>query len=119
MTNEQVKRYYYRFCRWQLSGPHYVNCHQDSVQHCHNCGTEFADNFCPRCGQRAEVGRVGWNSLSYNENDPSKDIILMEPNLTLITSTRRNLKSLRFCIFLFAIAKNFFRRIVRGIRKNV
>jgi cbb3-type cytochrome oxidase subunit 3 len=36
------------------------------VQHCHNCGTAFSDNFCPRCGQRAEVGRVGWKSLKEN-----------------------------------------------------
>lgn len=58
-----IKRYYRRFCRWQQAEPHYVNRHEDSVLHCYNCGTEFADNFCPRCGQRAEVGRVGWNSI--------------------------------------------------------
>ena len=57
---------YHRFCRWQQAEPHYVNRHQDIVQHCHNCGTEFRDNFCPRCGQRAEVGRVGWNSIKDN-----------------------------------------------------
>ena len=57
---------YHRFCRWQQAEPHYVNRHQDIVQHCHNCGTEFRDNFCPRCGQRAEVGRVGWNSIREN-----------------------------------------------------
>ena len=58
--------YYHRFSRWQQAEPHYVNRHQDIVQHCHNCGTEFRDNFCPRCGQRAEVGRVGWNSIKDN-----------------------------------------------------
>lgn len=57
---------YHRFRRWQQAEPHYVNRHQDIVQHCHNCGTEFRDNFCPRCGQRAEVGRVGWNSIKDN-----------------------------------------------------
>ena len=57
---------YHRFRRWQQAEPHYVNRHQDTVQHCHNCGTEFRDNFCPRCGQRAEVGRVGWNSIRDN-----------------------------------------------------
>ena len=66
MTKEQIKRYYRHFCRWQQAEPHYVNRHQDSVQNCHNCGTEFADNFCPRCGQRAEVGRVGWKSIKDN-----------------------------------------------------
>ena len=61
-----IKEYYRRFRRWQQSGPHYVNRHEGSVQHCHNCGTEFADNFCPRCGQRAGVGRVGWDSIKEN-----------------------------------------------------
>lgn len=36
------------------------------MRYCHNCGTEFSDNFCPRCGQRAEVGRVGWRSIRDN-----------------------------------------------------
>lgn len=63
MIKEQLIDYYHRFRRWQQEGPHYVNRHPDTVQHCHNCGTEFADNFCPRCGQRAEVGRVGWKSV--------------------------------------------------------
>ena len=66
MSKEQLIAYYHRFCRWQHEVPHYVNRHEDTVQHCHNCGTEFADNFCPRCGQRAEVGRVGWKSLKEN-----------------------------------------------------
>ena len=63
MNQEQIKAYYHRFCRWQQAVPHYVNRHEAEVQHCQNCGTEFADNFCPRCGQRAEVGRVGWKSI--------------------------------------------------------
>ena len=62
---------YHRFSRWQQAEPHYVNRHQDIVQHCHNCGTQFADNFCPRCGQRAEVGRVGWNSIKDNIAPPA------------------------------------------------
>lgn len=62
----ELLAYYHRFCRWQQSVPHYVNRHADTVQHCHNCGNEFADNFCPRCGQRAEMGRVGWNSIKDN-----------------------------------------------------
>ena len=64
---------YHRFSHWQQAEPHYVNRHQDTVQHCHNCGTKFRDNFCPRCGQRAEVGRVGWDSI--RENDLVRDYI--------------------------------------------
>ena len=61
-----ICQYYHRFCRWQQALPHYVNRHEGEVRHCKNCGTEFADNFCPRCGQRAEVGRVGWSSIREN-----------------------------------------------------
>jgi len=63
MNKEQLIQYYHRFCRWQHEVPRYVNRHEGEVRHCHNCGTEFSDNFCPRCGQRAEVGRVGWRSI--------------------------------------------------------
>ena len=58
--------YYRRFCRWQQAVPHYENRHEGEVQHCHNCGNEFNGNFCPICGQRAEVGRVGWQSIKDN-----------------------------------------------------
>ena len=58
-----MKQYYHRFRRWQQAVPHYVNRHEAEVQHCHNCGTAFDGNFCPICGQRAEVGRVGWQSV--------------------------------------------------------
>lgn len=37
------KEQYYR--RWQQEGPQYVNRHEDTVQHCQNCGTEFSDNY--------------------------------------------------------------------------
>ena len=62
MKAQLIERYRH-FCRWQQEGPRYVNRHPDTVQHCQNCGTEFTDNFCPRCGQRAGVGRVGWKSV--------------------------------------------------------
>ena len=65
-VKRMFKEYYDRFCRWQRAVPQYVNRHEDTVQHCCNCGTEFADNFCPRCGQRAELGRVGWQSVKEN-----------------------------------------------------
>ncbi len=66
MNKEKLRQYYLRFCRWQQARPHYVNRHQDTVLHCHNCGTQFTGNFCPLCGQRAEIGRVGWNSIKDN-----------------------------------------------------
>ena len=63
MEKEQLKRYYRRFCRWQQAAPHYENRHEGEVRQCHNCGNEFVGNFCPICGQRAEVGRVSWKSI--------------------------------------------------------
>ena len=66
MNKGQLKQYYRRFRHWQEAELHYVNRHEGSVQHCCNCATEFAGNFCPICGQRAGVGRVGWNSVKEN-----------------------------------------------------
>ena len=63
MNMQKIREYYSRFRRWQQAEPHYVNRHEGEVQHCHNCGTEFAGNFCPICGQQAGVGRVGWHTL--------------------------------------------------------
>lgn len=66
MSIKQLKRYYHRFARWQQAVPHFANRHEGDVRRCNNCGTEFADNYCPRCGQRAELGRVGWRSIREN-----------------------------------------------------
>ena len=46
--------------------PHYKNRHKGEVQHCHNCDATFSGNFCPVCGQRAGLGRVGWQSIKDN-----------------------------------------------------
>lgn len=58
----KLKKLYARFRAWQRHPFHYVNKSQGTVR-CANCGMEFADNFCPRCGQRAGVGRIGWTSV--------------------------------------------------------
>ena len=63
MKIEQLKTYFHRFHRWQQEGPRYVNKHPGTVLRCANCGAEVADNFCPRCGQHAGVGRVTWRSV--------------------------------------------------------
>jgi len=66
MDKELLKQYYRRSCHWQQAAPHYANRHEGEVRQCHNCGNEFVGNFCPICGQRAEVGRVGWNTIREN-----------------------------------------------------
>lgn len=63
MSKEQLRAYYRRFRRWQQEGPRYVNKHPGTVLRCANCGAEVADNYCPRCGQRAGIGRVTWRSV--------------------------------------------------------
>ena len=66
MNKERLKEYYQRFCQWQKSVPHFANRHEGEVQHCYNCDSDLSGNFCPICGQRAEVGRVGWKSIKDN-----------------------------------------------------
>lgn len=63
---KSFKQYYHRFRKWQQAMPQFVNRHQDTTQQCHNCGTEYGGNFCPICGQRAGIGRVGWKSIEEN-----------------------------------------------------
>ena len=57
-----IKETYQRFRAWQLA-PFYYSNHSKGTQYCANCGTEFSDNFCPRCGQKAGVGPIGWNTV--------------------------------------------------------
>ena len=66
MNKEKLRKYFQRFCHWQQTVPHYANRHGGEVQHCHNCDSDFSGNFCPICSQRAEVGRVGWQSIKDN-----------------------------------------------------
>lgn len=30
---------------------------------CRNCGDEFSGRYCPRCGQRNDIGRLSWKAL--------------------------------------------------------
>ena len=66
MNKEKLRKYFQRFCHWQQTVPHYANRHEGEVPHCHNCDSDFSGNFCPICSQRAEVGRVGWQSIKDN-----------------------------------------------------
>ena len=51
-----------RFRAWQENPFDYTN-HSEHTTRCANCGTEFRDNFCPRCGQKAGTGPIGWNTV--------------------------------------------------------
>ncbi len=39
----------------------YADC--DDVHYCNNCGLMFSGNFCPRCSQKADLGRINWRSV--------------------------------------------------------
>ena len=64
-NNMNIKERYKRFKQWQLNPFHYKNNNPTTVC-CANCGMEVSDNFCPRCGQKAEIGRVGWKSVQQS-----------------------------------------------------
>lgn len=60
-----LKERYRRFRAWQKNPFTYTN-HSTHPTRCVNCGTEFNDNFCPRCGQKAGTGPVGWKAVREN-----------------------------------------------------
>ncbi len=57
-----IKRLYQRFLIWQRKPFNYKHSNGESTQ-CQNCGATFEGNFCPVCGQKAGLGRVGWSSV--------------------------------------------------------
>jgi hypothetical protein len=58
----KIKELYRRFRAWQINPFHYQD-HSHHTERCANCGTEFQSNFCPVCGQKAGVGKIGWRSV--------------------------------------------------------
>ena len=58
----KIKELYRRFRAWQIN-PFKYQDHSDHTERCANCGTEFQSNFCPVCGQKAGVGKIGWKSV--------------------------------------------------------
>lgn len=57
-----IKQLYQRFRIWQHKPFNYKTDSGESTL-CQNCGTTFEGNFCPVCGQKAGLGRVGWSSV--------------------------------------------------------
>ena len=67
MNKRQIKDKYTRFKQWQHEPVKYFNC--EDVHYCNNCGLMFAGNFCPRCSQKAEMGRISWKSVKHGIMD--------------------------------------------------
>ena len=51
-----LREKYKAFKAWQQQ-PHQVAPMSDEEHTCTTCGTHFAGNYCPRCGQSARIGR--------------------------------------------------------------
>ena len=56
-----IQEEYHRFRQWQQQPFDY----QDTDDHhgCCNCGNEYENNYCPRCGQKAVYGPITWRSV--------------------------------------------------------
>jgi len=67
MEKRQIKDKYARFKQWQHEPVKYFNC--EDVHYCNNCGLMFAGNFCPRCSQKADMGRISWKSVKHGIMD--------------------------------------------------
>ncbi len=51
-----------RYHRWRLNPFKYEEAKAEA-HHCNCCYLDFEGGFCPRCGQRGNAGRIGWNSV--------------------------------------------------------
>ena len=58
---EQLKEKYEKFKAWQIK-PHEVKKLSAEKHVCATCHTEFHGNFCPRCGQKAVIGRYSFKT---------------------------------------------------------
>ena len=59
MKIEKQKEKIKQFREWQQK-PHQVAPISDETHQCATCGTQFQGNFCPRCGQSAQIGRYSF-----------------------------------------------------------
>ena len=58
---EQLREKYEKFKAWQVR-PHEVKKMTAEKHVCATCQTEFHGNYCPRCGQKAAIGRYSFKS---------------------------------------------------------
>lgn len=61
----KVKELFARFRAWQTSPFHYSDEGLEE-HHCANCDHTYTGNYCPVCGQAADVGRITWQSVWKN-----------------------------------------------------
>lgn len=59
---KKAKHIWAWFRNWQLE-PFSYQFRNTNEHSCANCGKEFSGNYCPYCSQKADLGRVTWNSV--------------------------------------------------------
>ncbi|MBR2113111.1 MAG: hypothetical protein IJ929_00365 [Prevotella sp.] len=61
---KNLHKKYKRFKEWEKQ-PHQVAPLSEVHHECATCGTSYEDNYCPRCGQSAKIGRYSFKNLLY------------------------------------------------------
>ena len=61
MTMRKLKDRYSRYREWKQH-PHQVAPLSEEQHECGTCGTHYAGNYCPRCGQSARIGRYSFKN---------------------------------------------------------
>ena len=62
MNLQQLKRGFERFRRWVRRTPTFRPLSEDEYL-CQCCGHRYHGNYCPRCSQKAGLGRITWRSV--------------------------------------------------------
>ena len=57
-----IKEQYRRFRQWQVT-PRQYEAMGSEMHCCCNCSQEYMGGFCPRCGQKANTGRISWTTV--------------------------------------------------------
>ena len=63
MNLQQLKRGFERFKRWQRRSPEFPIMGEEEHR-CQCCGQRYQGNYCPRCSQKAGLGRITWRNVS-------------------------------------------------------
>lgn len=62
MNLQQLKSGFERLERWVQQPPTFLIT-SEKKHLCKCCGQRYRGNYCPRCSQKAEVGRITWRSV--------------------------------------------------------
>ena len=68
MNLQQFKRGCERFERWARQTPTFRQISNDEHR-CQCCGHNYHGNYCPRCSQKAGLGRITWRSIHIDLMD--------------------------------------------------